>query len=123
MDITKKQAEFWGILIFGMTLVAITVLFIDVQIKTSILEESNRLRLLIEGETVGRNAKDSSPSGASNEPGNHADIPSVVLLDNAPGMETRNASNGATVTAPGTRKRRNTQPKRPGNAQEIPPGN
>lgn len=49
---SRKQLEFFGILIFVCTLTAAAILIIDFQIKGAILEESNRLRKIIEQNTA-----------------------------------------------------------------------
>lgn len=49
MQMSKKQAEFFTVLILICTVTAAAILLIDFQIKGAILEESNRLRKIIEG--------------------------------------------------------------------------
>jgi hypothetical protein len=105
MEMNKKQAEFWTILLILCIIVAVAVTIIDFSIKTAILEESLRLRGVIEAHS-GRDKAGTIDNGTANDVPNDTAIPRDVLVDDAPRMEAGNADNGATEKAPNSRARR-----------------
>jgi hypothetical protein len=121
MEISKKQAEFWGTFIFIMACVAILVLFIDIQMKNGILTESIRLRMQIEEFTRGQKPTGPDNNGIDVVSSDNADLPSDVLVLHPTGMEERNAANGATQAVSNSRKRR-TNVSRATRATPIPSG-
>lgn len=120
---SKKQAEFWVALIVMCIIFAIAILLVDFGIKAAILEESNRLRLVIEEEvrTSGRNATGANAGRAANDGNNHPAFPADVLVEHSTGMEEGSSANGDTAPNTGTRKRR-AQPARPSRPRTIPNG-
>lgn len=124
MEISKKQAEFWAFIIIMCTVAAIAILLVDFGIKTAILEESNKLRLVIEEEEVRRNGRKhagTNASGSPNDANNDAPVPGDVLVDDTTGMETGYVSNGNTETSgPASAANRRTKPSRQTNPRAIP---
>lgn len=123
MEMTKKQAEFWVAILVLCLFTAVAILLVDFGIKASILEESNRLRLTIEEETVRRGSK---PDGANenrnaNDISDNPPLPSDVLVVDPSRLEEGNASNGATEKGPNTRPRR-AQSRGQARTRGIPSG-
>jgi hypothetical protein len=109
MEMSRKQAEFWVAMIVLCIIVAVAILLVDFGIKSSILEESNRLRLQIEEWSRGQKPTGANESGAANVAPNDPPYPSDVLVVESPGMETGEHNNGDTPpsgNANKTRKRR-----------------
>jgi hypothetical protein len=107
MDMSKKQAEFFTVLIIICTVTAALILLIDFQIKGAILEESNRLRRVIERESAA--ADGSRPiDNRSDNPSYPADL---VHSGNA-GMEETSAYAAPNGTNPKA-SRRATKPQEP----------
>ena len=125
MELTKKQAEFWGTLIGLMIAVALFVLLIDIQIKNAILEQSTRLRLAIEKEARdrGRGTEGTIPDGIYHESGYDAAIPADLLVDDATRMEARNVPERATPKVANSRKRRPPVNRGDSAGTSVPPGN
>jgi hypothetical protein len=96
MQLSRKQLEFFGVIIVICTIISAVILLIDFGIKTAILEESVRLRLKIEQwERVnGLNTKTTANGVVDDAPIN-TPVPGLVLVDDTPGMETTERSNGA----------------------------
>jgi hypothetical protein len=124
VELSKKQAEFWAFIIIMCTAAAIAVLLLDFGIKSAILEESTRLRLLIEGEEVrrsGHKRAEANANGATNDAPHDAAIPSDVLVVDPLGMEAGDDSNGAEKSAADSPNRR-AQSGRPASSRTIPGG-
>jgi hypothetical protein len=120
MNVTQKQAEFWVTLLALMIVVAIAVLFLDFGIKTAILDESTRLRLVIEEEIRGRNGQKATTGGAGIDADNDPPLPADVLVDHSTGMEATSGSNGDKAPDNSAGNRR-TQPRRQAHTRAIPP--
>jgi hypothetical protein len=113
MEMSKRQAEFWVMILVLCIITAAVIMLVDFGIKAAILEESTRLRLAIEEQEVRRSGQKPSrtdASGVANDSPNHPPIPSDVLVVDSAGMEAGNVPNGATDSTTGPRKRR-TQPR------------
>jgi hypothetical protein len=83
MDMSRKQAEFFTLLILICTVTAALILVIDFQIKGAILEESNRLRRMIDGqETAAANG-----SRPDNHHHNDPDYPADLVRGRDAGLE------------------------------------
>jgi len=121
MQMTKKQAEFWVALLVLCIIVAVAVLLVDFGIKAAILEESNKLRLTIEGIERGQNAGGAAQDRADNNTSNDATIPSDVLVGDTPGMEAGSADNPATVNGQSQATRR-PKSRRPARNREVQSG-
>jgi hypothetical protein len=115
VNLTRKQAEFWAILIIACTIVAIAVLLIDFGIKTAILEESVKLRLKIEEWERGQHTE-TATIGATNDAPIDDSVPSLVLVDDPAGMETGKSPNNGTGTVRNTTSKRRAKPIRPTDA-------
>ena len=115
---TPDNIKFWTFLAGMILLVACAILFIDMAIKTAILQESNALRLVIEGEYNDRAAK-TNRNGSNNHRGDTG----PVLGKFPTGMETGDVANG-TKKAVQSRKARGqrSQPGAPMDSGEIPQG-
>lgn len=122
MELNKKQLEFWAFIVIMALAASIAVLLIDFQIKTAILEESNRLRLTIEGWQGGQNRQAANANGAVPDASNDAAIPGDVLVVDPPGMETGSDANGHKASNQSTSNRR-AKPRRPAGPGTIPGGN
>ena len=121
MQMTKKQAEFWVALLVLCIIVAVAVLLVDFGIKAAILEESNKLRLTIEGIERGQSAGGAAQDRADNNTSNDATISSDVLVGDTPGMEAGSADNPATVNGQSQATRR-PKPRRPARNREVQSG-
>ena len=113
----SENVKFWTFLTTMILAVAALVLIIDMSIKAAILQESNDLRLLIEGERNVRGSKETAPQRTS---GNGSGTPHV-LGEYATGMETRNVSQGDSKPAKAPRPRR-TKPYPADGIGEVPSG-
>lgn len=122
MDLTRKQAEYWAFIIGLMIAIAIAVLLIDFAIKASILEESNKLRMTIEGVRSGQVPTAANASGANSLHSDDASIPSDVLVVDNSGMEAGNVHNGTQKEAARKTTGR-AKPRRPSSSGTIPGGN
>lgn len=122
MDLNKKQLEFWAFIIIMALGASIAVLLIDFSIKTAILEESNKLRLVIEGWQGGQHRQATDANGVVPNPDNDAPISSDVLVVDPPGMETGSGANGSKTPDKSTSNRR-AQSRRPSRPGTIPGGN
>lgn len=92
MTLTRKQMEFWSILLAMAIGVSVLILIIDFGIKGAILEESTRLRLRIEEWERGRSADKANANGASNDAPVIAPFPSDLLVDNGSRVEKGDAT-------------------------------
>lgn len=122
MDLNKRQLEFWAFIIIMALGASIAVLLIDFSIKTAILEESNKLRLVIEGWQGGQHRQTTDANGVVPDPDNDAPIPGDVLVVNSPGMETGSGANGSKASDKSASNRR-AQSRRPSSPGTIPGGN
>lgn len=122
MQLTKKQLEFWTFIIVMALAASIAVLLIDFTIKTAILEESNKLRLVIEGWQGGQNRQATDANGAVADPDNDAAIPGDVLVVDPSRMEAGGAANGSKAPrqSPANGRAKSRRPSSPGT---IPGGN
>lgn len=93
MELSKKQAQFYAVLVGGCVAIAILVLLIDFNIKASILDESARLREVINGQ---RPTGSNDPRANSNHT-EHNNISGDVLSEQRPRMEKRDVANGFPV--------------------------
>lgn len=82
-DMSKKQAEFFAFLILICTVTAAFILLIDFQIKGAILEESNRLRRIIERQSTPANG-----SRPDNNSHNDTGYPADMVDSRAASVET-----------------------------------
>lgn len=123
MEMTKKQAEFWVAILVLCLFTAVAILLVDFGIKASILEESNKLRLTIEEETLsrGQKPKRANENGNANDISDNPPLPGNVLVDDTARMEARNVPNGATPKATNSRPRR-AQSSRQNSPRTIPGG-
>jgi hypothetical protein len=124
MEMSKKQTEFWVALLVLCIIFAVAIMLVDFGIKSSILEQSNRIRLLMEEWEIknGRVTAGANEIRTNDDRDNNPSLPGDVLLVNPPGMETGNADNGDTEKTNNTGTRR---PKsgRPASPRTIPHGN
>ena len=123
MQVSKK-AEFLAALLTICTIVMVVVLLIDFSIKTAILEESNKLRLIIEREEVvisGRRRAEANPDGNAPKSAHDPVVFGDLLVDDPTGMETSVSDNGAEKTIPNPANRR-AKPSRPNRSRTIASG-
>lgn len=101
MQLTKKQMEFWTVILVLCLGTAFLVLVIDFGIKAAILEESNRLRLKIEGWEVanGRGTAETNAVGIGDDAPVNTDLSGDVLVDEPTRMEAANVPDGTTEKA------------------------
>lgn len=104
MEPTRKQIQFWLAMLFLCLIVAVAITLVDFGIKAAILEESNRLRKLIEGEEIGRVQKANTAGDSSNSIYDPP-LPSSLLVDKPARMEAKDGPNGATKPGPNARQR------------------
>lgn len=123
MTLTKKQMEFWTFVLVLCIAVSITVMLIDFGIKAAILEESTRLRLLIEEHQSGRKPTEANADRSNSVASDNASVPVPILVDSAPGMEAADVPNGTEKAAATARNRRRAQPGRQANPRTISDGN
>lgn len=96
MNLSKKQAEFWAALIIICTIVAVLILLIDFSIKTAILQESTKLRLMIEEwERAGGFDRKANTTGATNDAPIDSPNAGSLLVAEPTGMETGSSPNGS----------------------------
>jgi hypothetical protein len=125
VEITKKQTEFWVFILVMCIAVSCAVLLVDFGIKAAILEESTRLRLVIEDEEVrrsGRKRAEADANRATNDAPDDASIPGNVLVVQPARMEAGGSANGTEKQVPSPRVRR---PKsgRPATDRTVSEGN
>jgi hypothetical protein len=123
MEMTRKQVEFWSVLLAGMIGVAILVLLIDFQIKGAILEQSTQFRREYESYLRGRIPTSANASGASDVTSDDSAIHPDLLVDDSSRMEAGNASNGAAPTNANTGQRGNSKRRATRAIAPIPSGN
>jgi hypothetical protein len=120
MDMSKKQAEFFTVLILICTVTAAAILIIDYQIKGAILEESNRMRREIEGYYSGQRATPAGGNRPDRDSGNDVSYPSDLVDSGTTGVE-KTGSNGSRPTpypAPAVRRPRAARQNRPGSVPD-----
>jgi hypothetical protein len=113
----RDNVKFWTVLAATILVVSVMVMLIDMSIKAAILEESNALRLAIEGQRNGRGKEESDNNRANS---NGSGTPNV-LGEYDPRVEAGNVLPSDTVSA-NPRPRRRAKPKASGDSREIPPG-
>lgn len=120
MEMSKKQAEFFTALIFICTVTAAVILLIDYQIKSAILEESNRMRKEIE-RYYGQRPAAANGGRFDRNPSNDPAYPADLVDSRATGMEETGTIPGSNGTGPASKPRRTraTRPDGPGSV----PGN
>lgn len=108
-EMSKKQIEFFVILIWLAVLTAIAILVIDFQIKGAIVEQAIKLREVVNGQTSETTASQRShnngtdnttyPSNLvdSRDAGMEADSPISSPTDNGNTVVTRGKTNGRTT--------------------------
>lgn len=96
MELSKKQLEFWTVMLGVILGVSILVMLIDFSIKAAILEESAKLRGVIDGQKPAR----ANDNGAGRDSRKYAPVSAHVLGEQSPGMETGNVANGTSDTVP-----------------------
>lgn len=121
MEMTRKQAEFWTVLLFLCVIAATAILMLDFGIKAAILEESTRLRLLIEAHS-GKVAGPANANRVANDAPDNTPVPGDVLVVNPGTVETGNVHNGSKDTLSTTTSGRN-KPSRPNRNRAVPGGN
>lgn len=109
-DMSKKQAEFFAILIMLCTITAALVLVIDYQIKGAILEQANRVRRDIEGWQRGQSAAAASGNRSDSDAGNHVGYPSDLVDSGTARVET-SGSNGSANGQNHAQETRTTKPR------------
>jgi hypothetical protein len=115
MQMSKKQAEFFTILIIICTATAAAILLIDFQIKGAILEESTRMRKELE-RYYGQRPAAANASGHDSNAGNDLSYPSDLVAGRATGVEetgSLHVSNGK-GPAPKSGRARSTGKDGPG---------
>jgi hypothetical protein len=122
MEMNKKQAEFWGLIIGMMIAVALVILIIDYGIKTAILEESTRLRLIIEGEKRGQKPVSTDANGVGDDLLHNPALSSDVLVVDTSAMEAGNGHPRSQKSSPRARNRR-SEPDGSPNDRAIQDGN
>jgi hypothetical protein len=120
VEMTKKQTEFWAFIIMICLAVSIAVLLVDFGIKAAILEESTKLRLLIE-ENSGRKNQESATGRTDNDADINSSVPSDILLEYIAPVETGDVPNGTAEKVRPSPARR-AKSRRPGNPGTIPSG-
>lgn len=111
---SKKQAEFFAILILICTVTAAAILVIDFQIKGAILEESNKMRRAIEGWQRGQRTTTANGSRSDGNDRYNPAYPSDMVDSGTTGMEETGTIPGSNGTAPAPKPGR---PKRPGSSR------
>lgn len=108
MQLTKKQLEFWTVILLLCIGTAVMVLILDFGIKAAILEESTRMRLKIEEweKLNGRVPAEANASRNANDASDDPALPGDVLVVNPSRMEAGGHPNGSTAAARKTRQRR-----------------
>jgi hypothetical protein len=115
----KENVKFWTFLASAILAVAVAVMLIDMSIKASILEESNSLRLLIEG---GRNDQARKTRAMDATSGNGSRSPDVLGANDA-GLETGNVPASDTVSPLSRGPRKSRSNPRGQSSGDIPPAN
>jgi hypothetical protein len=113
IQMSKKQAEFFTVLILICTVTAAAILLIDFQIKGAILEESNKLRRVIEGVRNGQSPTSADGYRPDSDTGYNVPYPSDMVDSGATRVETASPIPNTNGKAPQVghgatpRKRRN----------------
>lgn len=102
-DMSKKQAEFFALLILICTVTAAFILLIDFQIKGAILEESNRMRRAIEQHATSANGVRPGNNGS-----NDTDYPADLVRGGTTIVETTgniHVTDGSNTTQNGSQSK------------------
>lgn len=123
MDMSKKQAEFWVALLVLCIIFALAIMLVDFGIKSSILEESNRLFRKIESweRENGRDTAGTNAVGNNDDRDNDIPLPSDVLVVDPSRLEKGNAANGGTESPNNSRTRR-SKPRGQTSPRTVPNG-
>src|SRR6266436_9256450 len=118
-----ENVKFWTVLAGFILLVSVTVMLVDISIKSSILEQSNKFRRLLWllEEEHGRGTQEADSAGDTVD----YPYPGSLLDFNTAGMEVGNVpplANGK-ASPSRARKPRATKPKPESNSGEVPSGN
>jgi hypothetical protein len=120
---SKDNVKFWTVLIGVMLCVAIAVTVVDLTIKAAILDESNKLRMVIENWDVkhGQRAAESDGERTARDAGFNGAVSPDVLAVSTTGLETGHvpASGNGMVARPARRKPR-SKPGTPADNPEVP---
>lgn len=100
-EMSKKQLEFFTFLILICTVTAALILLIDFQIKGAILEESNRLRRVIESHPTSANG-----SRFADNTSDDTAYPADLVRSGTASMETSGHSESANGKSPAQGSRR-----------------
>lgn len=122
MELSRKQTEFWAVILLVCLVVSAAIMLVDFQIKQAILEESTRLRLVIEGWEVRQSGYRASKDRATNDATDNGSFPGPVLVESTTGMEAGNVSNGGPPSRPKAARNRRHEPSRKVDGGEVPPG-
>jgi hypothetical protein len=99
VELNKKQAQFWTVILVMCIITATVITIIDFGIKTAILEQSNALKRVIDGQRTAKN-------GVGNYAPVDSPLPGDILGNNAAGMEAGSSDNGSKNPNPKARQRR-----------------
>jgi hypothetical protein len=105
MEMSKKQAEFFTILILICTVTAAAILLIDYQIKGTILEESNRMRKDLERH-YGQRSAAANGSRFVSDTDNDPAYPSDMVGSGTARVEETGPNQGDNGQAPAPKPRR-----------------
>jgi hypothetical protein len=94
VELSRKQTEFWAVVLIVCLVTAVAVTLLDFSIKASILEESNALRIEIERWYRGRLGETTAQNGDDTNSRIDAPFPGDVLDIDASRLEKRSAPNG-----------------------------
>lgn len=119
MQMSKKQAEFFTILILICTVTAAAILIIDYQIKGSILEQSNRMRKDLERFYGQRPATANSSRHDSNDSDNPG-YPADMVGSGTTGMETASTFSALPDGSNGSSKTRRARAARQDGPGSVP---
>jgi hypothetical protein len=120
MNMSKKQAEFFTVLILICTVTAAAILIIDYQIKGAILEESNRMRKELE-RYYGQRPAAASGRRPDSDTSHDLSYPSDLVGSGTTGVE-EGGTNGSRPTpypAPAVRRTRAARQTRPGSIPDT----
>lgn len=84
-----KKTEFWAVVLIVCLVVSVAVMLVDFGIKSAILEESNRLRRVIEEHQIGQRTAAATQAGTSHDGSVDYPFPSDLLVGDPRPVETR----------------------------------
>jgi len=90
----EERAKFWTILMLAVLTCFFLVIFIDIGIKTQILEESAALRKVLDRERKGQEVR----TGFDPNDSFNGSVPVDLLFSRSGRMETGSANNGTQAT-------------------------